>query len=145
MKKLFFILIGSAMFSCSNDDDMQSSNLAEDQLIGTWKYTTYIENNTEQILEPCELEETLIFDSQGTYTGMYYETDANNSCVLEQEGSGVWENNGDNSYTLTILGESFTEDLFFEENTFYLEFIDNSGTPNDTSDDIVVRDVYTKQ
>ncbi len=48
-------------------------------------------------------------------------------------------------YTQYIEGDSYTEELTFENNTFYYEDIYDNETPNDTSDDITEREVYIRQ
>ena len=143
MKKLFIIPMALLLFACPSDDDVPQ--LTQDQVIGTWKYSAYIEDGQAQPLDPCETEETLVFSVNGNFNAMSFEENIDGNCILEYEASGTWVNIGSNNYVLTIDGGDNTEELFFEANTFYLQYIDDYGTPNDTSDDVTVRDVYTKQ
>ena len=143
MKKLIlFLSVFALVFtSCSSDDD---SGSGQDPFIGTWKYFKYIQNGVEQTLDSCDIEETLVVAANGDYmASFYYEIDGN--CELDEAVSGTWQNVGNSSYALTIEGFTYTEQVTFEGNTFYYDYIDDNGTPDDTSDDITEREVYIKQ
>jgi hypothetical protein len=127
--------------SCSSDDDSSSS---QDPLIGTWKVFKYFENGVEVPLEPCESEETIVFSANGDLSFTDYIDNAG-ACEIDEATTGTWANVGSGSYSITIFGFTSTEDITFEGNTFYIEDIDDNGTPADPSDDIVYRDVYMKQ
>nr|WP_321221521.1 lipocalin family protein [uncultured Psychroserpens sp.] len=143
MKKLIlFLSVFALVFtSCSSDDDASSN---QDPFIGTWKYFKYIENGVEQPLDPCDTDETLIVTSDGQYVANFY-AEVNGNCELDETLTGTWENAGGNLYVFNYDGFTDTDQLNFEGNTFYLEYIYDNGTPDDTSDDIIERDVYIKQ
>ena len=65
--------------------------------------------------------------------------------MLDVTLSGTWENLGSNSYSITTSAGTFVELVFFESNTFYFQYVEDNGTPGDTSDDVVEKDVYIKQ
>ena len=144
MKKLILLLsVCTLVFtSCGSDDDASSS---QDQIVGTWKYFKYLENGVEQPLEPCETEETTVYSADGTASVVFYDLDANDDCVASFTFSGVWENVGNGSYSFSANGDSVIEELIFDGNTYYYEYIYDNDTPEDTSDDIVERDVYIRQ
>ena len=139
MKKsvLFLSVVALVFTSCGNDDDDVA--VAADSLIGTWKYHKYIENDVEQILEPCENEETLIFNADGAYITTDY-VEVNSACEVDGTYTGTWSNGGNNNYTFIDDGDSFTEQVFFEGNTFY--FID---TYFDGTENVTYKDVYIRQ
>lgn len=143
MKKLILCLSALAFVftSCSSDDDSSSS---QDPLIGTWKVFKYFENGVEVPLEPCENEETLVFSANGDLSITDYIDNAG-ACEIDVATSGTWTNISSGSYSTTIFGDTFTVEITFEGNTFYIEDNDDNGTPTDPSDDIVYRDVYMKQ
>ncbi len=144
MKKLILLLsvFTLVLTSCSSDDDSSSSS--QDPLVGTWKYYKYLENDVEQVIDLCEIEETLVVSANGIITISEYEEDAGD-CVLDVTLSGTWENLGSNSYSITTSAGTFVELVFFESNTFYFQYVEDNGTPGDTSDDVVEKDVYIKQ
>jgi len=142
MKKLILLFVITFM-ACPNDDDTPPP--AQDPLIGTWKYTAFIENGVSQTLEPCEEEDTLIFTAEENYTATLYDINPQDECVVVLELAGTWANIGDSNYAITQAGETETLPIVFDGNTFYLEETDNGGTPDDPSDDITYRDVYTRQ
>ena len=143
MKKLILLLSVFALVftSCSSDDDSSSS---QDQLIGTWKYYKYFENGVEETLEPCENQDTSVFSANGDFSGSFYIDNAG-TCELDETLTGTWNNEGNGSYSITEGGFTDTEQITFESNTFYFEDTWDNGTPADTSDDIVYRDVFIRQ
>ena len=139
MKKAILLLSTLALFltSCNSDDD--SGN--QDIIIGTWTYHQLFVNGVGQNLTDCEMQETFIFAADGTVFYEYYEEDQG-ACVLEEDVSGTWTNDGDSIYTLTVDGESSSEELTFEGNTFYFEYTEAV----DPLDPVLVtfREVYIK-
>jgi len=63
----------------------------------------------------CETEFTLIFQADGNFSATGYEE--------------------------TLAGN---ESITFEGDTYYIEYMDSLGT-SDTSDDVLVREVYKRQ
>lgn len=138
MKKLVLLLSVFALvfISCSSDDDSSS----QDPLIGTWKYHNYIVNGVEDTPTDCEMQETFVFSSDGTFDYTYYEEDFEDNCVLEESISGTWTNDGNEIYTQNIEGESYSQELGFEGNTFYYEDVYTFEGVTYTE-----REVYIKQ
>lgn len=145
MKKIILLLSVFALVltSCSSDDDDDSSS-PQDPLVGAWKYYKYLENDVEQVLDLCDIEETLVVTANGIITLTEYEEDAG-GCVIDETISGTWENLGSGSYSFTISAGTFVEMVFFQGNTFYFQYVEDNGTPGDTSDDVVEKDVYIRQ
>jgi len=142
MKKLLFIPIALLFFACPSDDDMPP---AQDQIIGTWKFFKEFEDGVEVQLDVCETLQTLSFLADGAFTGLDYDEDIMGECVLDETSNGTWENAGNGAYSITTQFGTDTQQLTFEGNTFYVEEIDDFGTPGDTSDDVLYRYVYQKQ
>ncbi len=142
MKKLILLLTAFTFVftSCSSDDDSSSS---QDRLIGAWNYYKFFENGVERPLDPCETDETFDVLADGTFSAEYFEDNAG-TCELVETNSGTWENLGSGTYSITQSGFTDEQDVTFDGSTFYIEDTDDNGTPADTSDDIVYRDVYIK-
>ncbi|SFZ90474.1 Lipocalin-like domain-containing protein [Flaviramulus basaltis] len=124
MKKVILLLsvFAVVLTSCSSDDDSSS----QDPIIGTWNYYKAYTNGNEEVLDECEKQEKFIFKSDGLVDYEYYEEDESNNCLLEEEVSGTWSNEGNNMYTLNFGFGDSTQTLTFESNTFYYEDKDGS-------------------
>lgn len=143
MKKLLLLnVIALTVMACPNDDDGNDPN--ENQFIGTWKYFMYIENDVEETLDPCEDDVTLIVNADGTLSVETFNL-IDGNCETEDFQNGTWSNPNGNTYSITTSGETDTNEIVFESNTFYIEYADDNGTPTDTTDDIVSRDVFIRQ
>ena len=121
MKKLILCLsVFALMFtSCGNDDDTGF----QDSIIGTWTYHKLFIDDVEQVLTSCEKQEIFTFKIDGTVSYKYYEV-IQGICELEESASGTWSNDGNNTYTFTVEGNSSSEALTFVNNTFYYEYSD---------------------
>ncbi|WP_225035384.1 lipocalin family protein [Winogradskyella sp. SM1960] len=144
MKKVFLLLSVFALVfaSCSSNNDDDASI---DPIVGTWKYHKYFENGVEQTVTDCEKEETLIFNSNGTFEYIYFDEDMDGNCLLDESISSTWSNDGDGFYTQYIENDVATKEIIFENNTFYFEDFYDNETPDDTSDDMTFKDVFIKQ
>jgi hypothetical protein len=136
-------IVALTAMACPSDDD--NPGPTQDPLVGTWKYFKYFENGVEQTLDPCDTEETFVYAIDGTAVVTYYDLDGNGACVLDETFNGTWANVGNGNYSFTANGFTDTENIIFEGNTHYFEYVYDNGTPDDTSDDIIERDVYIKQ
>jgi hypothetical protein len=127
MKKLIllFSVISLALTSCNSDDDSSSS---QDQIIGTWKFHKFFTNGVEETLTDCEKQETYTFRSNGTVDYMYYEQDLSSNCILEEDVTGTWENDGNNNYAVDFGDGPSTQAVFFQNNTFYFEDVFEGDT-----------------
>ncbi len=139
MKKLQLLLLSAFAFTLmacpQKDDDMPPEPM--DSIIGTWKYFKSFENDTEVALELCDSEETLVFSANGSYSGSHYE-EINETCELEESSNGTWTKNG-TIYDITIEGETESEELLFEEDTFYFEYSETEGSTTTTYKEIYKR------
>ncbi|WP_400070845.1 lipocalin family protein [Zobellia russellii] len=95
MKRSFILLsaITLGLFSSCSDDD--SSESPEDALIGSWQLVSESENDDPFELDNCDLEETVIFKSDGIFEYIDYDPaeDNENECVVDDNDnfSGKWE------------------------------------------------------
>ena len=127
---LFLCVLTLSLSSCGNDDD--GNNSSQDSLIGSWElFQTFI-NGDEVTLDICELMQTIIVKSDGTFTVESFE-DNGSSCVSDGISNGIWENLGNNSYKITSdIGtedeDAFTATFTFENNTFSIELVEGSDT-----------------
>lgn len=138
MKKLvlLFGVFGLLLSSCSNDDDNSSS---QDLLIGSWKLHKIYENDVEVALDPCEKEGTIVVSANGAYSATTFEENLNGGCEPTDVENGTWENVGNGNYTLTFEGFSSTEQLFFEDNTFYFLYSDTFNGETTEYKDVYIR------
>lgn len=116
MRKLILLLsVFTLVFtSCNNDDDNDSS---QELLIGTWTYSQSFEDGIEIALSDCEKQETQVFSADGTFMITQYD-DFNGPCELDGTFSGTWVNAGNGVYTVTALGQTFSQAITFEANTY---------------------------
>jgi hypothetical protein len=124
MKKLLLLcVIALTVMACPNDDDP----LPENAIVGTWKFLESFENGIQEEIEPCDIENTLVFEANGNFSAEYYVDDnEDGTCELEETETGTWSNTG-NSYTITIDGEPETDEITFEGNTFFIEETEIEG------------------
>ncbi|WP_034060664.1 lipocalin-like domain-containing protein [Lacinutrix jangbogonensis] len=137
MKKILLLaFVVFTFMACPQDDDMPPTDSTS--IIGTWKYYKAFENGIEEQLDLCETEETLIFSSNGDYSGAYYE-EFNGTCELEGNVVGTWSLT-ENIYNITVDGQTESETIFFENDTFYFEDIEVFDGETTT-----YKDVYKRQ
>jgi len=144
MKKtvLFLSLVAFILASCGSDDDVNVLPQV-DPIIGTWKYSMSLVDGVDQGLLPCENEETIVFNVDGTYLESFYIENMSGSCVFDESFPGIWENTGINTYNL-VEGGDVSEFEIINNMLYYTLTFDN-GTPSDTSDDFTESEVYVKQ
>lgn len=123
MKNLILLLsvFALALTSCSNDDDNSSS---QDLLIGTWNYSRSFEDGVEITLSDCEKQETQVFNADGTFSITFYD-DFDGPCVEDLTFTGTWSNTGNSVYSVTIFGETFSQLIEFDGNTYSVTTIDD--------------------
>ena len=138
MKKIILLLCVSVFIltSCSSDDD--NEDLSQDQLIGTWTYFQSFEDGVEIILTDCEKQETQEFSSNGDFTITFYD-DFDGPCEEDFVLSGTWSNSGNNLYTIEALGQTISQELVFEGDTYSVTETDTDG-----GETIVYREVYIR-
>ena len=94
MKKVFilFSALTLGFFTSCSDDDSEDS--PENSLMGSWQLTAEFENGETYELDNCDLEETIIFKSDGIYDLIDYNpVEGNeNECAIDEDGleSGEW-------------------------------------------------------
>ncbi|WP_299121778.1 lipocalin family protein [uncultured Winogradskyella sp.] len=135
---LLLCVVGLTAMACPNDDGEDPTS--ENPIVGTWRFLESFENGVVEELEPCDTEGDLIFAENGNFSGEYYVDDNEDGiCELEEMDTGSWSNTG-NLYTITIGGESETQEITFEGNTFFFE-------ETDVEDGVTItyRDVFIKQ
>lgn len=133
---LLFVLTITLMACPQKDDDMPPEPL--EPVYGTWKYFKSFENGEEVTLELCETEETLTFSPNGNYSGSNYE-EVNGVCELEETITGTWAKSSTDTYDITIEGETESEELVFEDYTFYFEYSETEGSTTTTYKEVYKR------
>lgn len=139
MKKLIllFSVFTLVLMSCSSDDDSGS----QDPLIGTWTYYKTFADGVEEPLTACDMQETFVFNSNGTVSYKYYEI-IGGVCELEESASGTWTNDGNGIYTSILDGESTSQEITFDGNTHYFEYSEIVGTSDPVI--IIYREVFIR-
>ena len=127
MKKLVLLLsvLALVLTSCRSDED-NSNDLSQELLIGTWTYFKTFEDGVEIVLSDCEKQETQVFNTDGTFTITEYD-DFDGPCVLDGTFSGTWVNSGDGIYTVTAFGQTFSQAITFEGNTYSVVYAEDDG------------------
>ncbi|MCT4628480.1 lipocalin family protein [Winogradskyella sp.] len=133
MKK--FIILFSALaltfVSCSSDDDGGSN----DPFVGNWRYFTSYEDGVEDPLDDCESQDTFVISSNGTFVSTLHD-EFGGDCQVDVTVNGTWENLGNNTYSTTSDGDTYVQQVEFEDNKMYLDEIDGG---------VVYRDVFIRQ
>ena len=138
MKKLILLAIAAVFtfVSCSEDDDAGS----QDQIVGVWTLHKEFENGVEEFLTDCEKQEKLVFNNDGTFLyEYYYQEDEMSDCILDEESSGTWSNDGNNSYAVSTDFDNVALDIIFEGNTFYYEDVYTEGEETETYRIVYIR------
>ncbi|MUH36495.1 hypothetical protein D9O36_11645 [Zobellia amurskyensis] len=145
MKKVFILCSAMALglFSSCSDDD--SSDSPEDALIGSWQLTAEFENGEAYQLDACDLEETIIFKSGGTYEFIDYDPsqENENECVVDSDGaeSGTWSMDSEGKLSITESGDD-VETLEYSISGNQLTFISEDEYEGETD---VYKTVYVKK
>ncbi len=71
----------------------------------------------------CEDLTTVIVSSNGTFSTTSY-WDFGNGCEVDYLATGTWENLGSSVYSTTEDGDTFTQEISFDGNEMYFDFID---------------------
>lgn len=142
MKKLLLLsVIALTVMACPSDDDTPPVN--ETSIVGTWKFLESFENGVLEENELCDTEETLTFAANGDFIGESYDDfNTPGTCELEDTATGTWTNTG-NLYSITIEGETATEEITFESNTFFIEYTEAVSDVDPTI--VTYKQVYIKQ
>lgn len=121
MKKLMFMfpLMIMGLFTACNDDDEGSSGNV-DVIVGSWKISSIIVNDTDiyplLVLEGvCEIENVISFHNDYTLTNQTFQEDVEGNCAAGPDESGTWSKQG-NAYTITINGNSESATPDFSDN-----------------------------
>ncbi|WP_276169015.1 lipocalin family protein [Zobellia alginiliquefaciens] len=139
MKRSFilFSAIALGLFSSCSDDD--SSDSPEDALLGSWQITAELENGDPYELDKCDLEETIIFRSDGVFEFFDYDPaeDNENECVLDDSSLGEWSSLADGKLTVVEdNSKSYTVDYSISGSTLMITDVEEYG------DEIVVYETF---
>lgn len=138
MKKLNLVLcvLVCLFVSCGSDDE--GSETSTDLIIGTWNYYKTFEDGVEFDLTDCETQETWVFSTNSNLEITQYD-DFEGPCEQDFFITATWANIGNSVYELAIAGQTITQEVVFEDNTFSVTYTDTEDT-----DIIVYKDVYIK-
>ncbi len=143
MKRSFilFSAITLGLFSSCSDDD--SSDTPEDMLKGSWQLTAELENGDPYELDNCDLEETIVFKSDGVFEFLDYDPaeDNENECVLDDDSSvGEWSISSEGK--LIVIEDDFepyTVDYAISGNTLTITDIEEDGDETFVYETIYIR------
>lgn len=120
MKKLLVFFLGLTLITaCSSDDDVATPG--EDPIVGTWILVDATLFNPNS----CEEESTITFTSDKKANGTFY---VDPSDCSAETSSGNWENNGNDSYTVSVpvLGDNLQGTVNFLDNNNRFVFTTSS-------------------
>lgn len=114
------MLIGLASVSCNSDDEGGSGNNS-DVIVGSWKISSIVVDDTDiypamVLAGVCEIEDVTHFHNDHTITTDTFQENADTGdCEPGPDGSGTWSKEG-NAYTVTLNGEAQTVTPEFSDN-----------------------------
>lgn len=92
MKKsilLLFLTTGLLFTSCTKDESEPTAN---EDLIGTWLFISYIDDEGELLADECDGQDSLTFMDDNTFNFTYhYNYDVEVGCYKGQDAIGSWE------------------------------------------------------
>ncbi len=132
MKKLSLFLVLTliiTIFSCSGDDNNNSTPVEIPEIVGTWKIISIVEDGASLDLSDCRLQSNYIFKLDNTYTNQDFVDAGPGTPPCSDDGfSGTYSISGNNitfkENNSEAPGEEITYEFKIENNTFAL--IDNS-------------------
>lgn len=121
ISKRFFlsVLFLNLLFvSCENEDTENDSEdpIAETELLGTWNFIAYSDDEGEEPATDCEKNQTLTFEEDGVFRYTYYD-DSEGSCEKTEDSQGAWELISDG-----VIKTDYTYGDYVDENKFEVGF-----------------------
>ena len=101
LSALLFVL-----FSCGSDDAETVTTPAS--IVGTWKLQTIVNENENQELDSCELQNTFQFLANGTAAEQDYYTGTGNVCTAQTPQQATYALNG-TALTLVYTVNTYAE------------------------------------
>lgn len=119
-KKLFFsiILLSIVFISCEKDetDSPDEEKNSTTDLLGTWNYTAYIDDEGEELATQCEKNQTLIFEENGVFRFTYFD-DSEGTCEKTQDSQATYEFISD-----AVIKTDYTYGDYVDQNKFEVGF-----------------------
>lgn len=131
MIKRFFFSVLACCFLCvsceteetetTNEESMNNANL-----LGTWNFSAYIDDEGEELATDCESNQILDFQESGVFRFTYYD-ESLGTCEKNQDAIGNWELLSDNSIELDYGMDSYEVEYRISENVLTLTIDEGEG------------------
>ena len=115
LSALFLNLLFVSCESETTDPDLEEP-VAETELLGTWNYVAYIDDDGEEPATDCEQNQTLTFEEDGVFRYTYYD-DSEGTCEKTQDSQGTWEFISD-----AVIKTDYTYGSYVDEDKFEVGF-----------------------
>lgn len=111
--------MGLFSMSCSDDDEGGDNNNV-DVIVGAWKISSIIVDDTDiypiLVLQGvCEIESVSNFYNDYTVVNETFEENSEGDCVAGSDDTGTWSKEG-NIYTITVNEMPTSAELIFSDN-----------------------------
>lgn len=113
------LLMGLFSMSCSDDDEGGDNNNV-DVIVGAWKISSIIVDDTDiypilALQGVCEIESVSNFYNDYTVVNETFEENSEGDCVAGTDDTGTWSKEG-NIYTITVNEMPTSAELIFSDN-----------------------------
>ncbi len=141
MKKILFYFLACTLIftSCTDDDNNDVSGTSTNQanILGNWQLSSETSNGEATTLTDCELQDFLLFESNGNVTSTYKYGE---NCEITESEILTYSISG-NNMTITFEDESSTVEITtLNATNLTIKFVEEE--PEGTYTEIVT---YTKQ
>ena len=114
MRKINLLLIILLTFSCCSDDDGETVNSLEQNIVNKWILENRVlSDNDNYVVTNCIKQSSLEFFDDGTFVRKEYVEDENGDCNLDTEENGEWSTNGFNAlyFDVNDVRDTTTADI----------------------------------
>jgi hypothetical protein len=129
MKKIILCLLACTLiFTSCNDDDNDDTSTNQANILGNWQLSSETSNGEATTLTDCELQDFLLFESNGNLTNTYKYGD---NCEITETTILTYSISG-NNMTLNFEDESNTAEITtLNATSLTLKFVEEESEGTD--------------